>query len=104
MNGNAAHQIFKAPFVDEGLHEPRILQRLEQVQGNAASQIDSTSGEDFEGEIPGLSGKDRDQHFDRHPAQLARVVRVEGTFDNRFCMVFGGGNCLSGFWPLGDFF
>src|SRR6266404_3181384 len=60
VNRNALHQVFEASFSAEGLHESRFLQSVQQVQCDAASDIDSTSRENLQCKITGFAGKDRD--------------------------------------------
>ena len=52
MNRNADRQILEATFPGKGLHKPRVLERAQEVQGDAASLIDPTGCENFQRDCP----------------------------------------------------
>src|SRR6267154_2444618 len=100
VNRNPVHQVFEASFSTKGLHESRFPQSGQQVQRDAASDIDSTSRENLQRKITGFTCQNRDKHFNRGSAQFAWVISINGGFNNRLRMIFSRRNQLSNFRPL----
>src|SRR6266852_9011264 len=100
VNGNTLHQVFAASFSDKGLNEPRSLQSVHQVQGDAARDINSTSGENFQRKVAGFAGEDRDQYFDGCLTQFTGMLWVKGRIHDYFRMIFGRCDHLGNFRPL----
>jgi len=89
MNGHPLHDVFEATFAGEDLHESRVPQGSQQVQGNAASQIDPARRQNFQSKIPRLARKDRYEDFDGGPVQFTLISHVKPTFNYGFGAILG---------------
>src|SRR6266581_1439985 len=100
VNGNPLHQVFEAALSNECLHEPWFLQRIQQVECDAASHIYSTCRENLQREIAGFARQNRNQDVNRCLTQFAGLARVDGGVNNCLCMILGRRDQLSNFWPF----
>jgi hypothetical protein len=57
VNRNAAHQIFEAALVCEGLHESRVFERVQRMKGDAAGDINPACCKYFQRKITSFSAK-----------------------------------------------